>query len=223
MARKNVSKKNRRSKRRQRGGRSNGFHVAVPRPIFARPLPNELSVSLLSTSYYARAASATYTKYNYGLMELLGAAPGYSAQLYQLYKYARVTAVSIHIEIQNELNPSLILAMGTVPYSDISALTINELSQVPKAVNRTVGPLSGLSRCVVNHTYDPFNVYGQRVNTNSFFMSYSQSIASIPLDQLSPLITIMVGPADGSSSVSWNATISARYHLQYFDLFSLNA
>lgn len=219
----NSNRKRQRKGRKPLNPKSKSFHVSVPRPIFASPLPNELSVALRSTQFYSRAAASTYSKYNNGMMELLGAAPGYSAQLYQIYKYARVTAVSIRVEIQNESTQSLLAVLAPCAYSDISAVTVNELSQIPTAINRTVGPTAGFSRCVVNHTYDPFYVYGQRVNTNTFFMSYSQSIAAVPLDQLSPLITLMVGPADGVSSVAFNLQLTLVYHLQYFDLFTQNA
>jgi hypothetical protein len=229
---KNNFSSNRRQKKskRPRGNRRQVRVFDVDRnPMLRFPrLPNEMRLSLRTVTNVSHAIGVAPVVYRIPILETLTglstvAAPGYMPQLYQIYRYARITAVDVKIEMQNQGSVPLVVAIAPISYPDLSVITWGELADVPRAIVRTVGTNTGSSALSVKSSYNPYMVLGQRINSLNYAMTISQSLASSPLDPEEPILAIAVQASDGVSAWAAVTQFDVVYHFEFFTLFAQNA
>lgn len=89
----------------------------------AKPIPLEFSVSLLFRQQFDIKTEQVFRQ-SYGLLEYLRNVPQYAPELYQIYKYSRVTRVKYHFDTVN-LGPRPYEIMGVVlPADEASAASV---------------------------------------------------------------------------------------------------
>jgi hypothetical protein len=218
----------RRGRRRQRNpnGRQGLQSTGAPYsysvrtgPVRAPPIPAEFSVSL-SDYWDANVVAATdQTATTVGLLEFFNKRPIYSAELYAIYKYARVTAAEIEIELVSTSNNQVQIALGHVPYEDVAGLTISRLVQVPGSIRRTVSLSGGMDKVILRKFWNVQQLIGNPAFDKTYWIDASQSTSGTPVDAKEPVIVMIVdnlvgGTTAYSCTLNWKVT----YHIQFFSL-----
>jgi hypothetical protein len=227
-----FSKNPKRAKKKQRltrrGGPRTGysqkakgaFHFAPEiGPIRANPLPTELSVSLTNTDYDQFATPTSFSVRKFGMLEFLSYRPLYCLELYQIYKYARITAVDFELRVNNTSTTTpLMAAIGFVSNADVSGMTPDRFWERNSTVRKNISVQGGMDRAVLRKTFVPQECYGQPYLDQKFWVDVSQSASTTPIDANEPVILYALSGLDGgnmgTSYVDWRI----RYHIQFFDL-----
>lgn len=175
----------------------------------------------LRNAYTKTAASSLFpVAVRFGLFEFLGDTPQYLPQLYTMYKFAKLIAVHIRMEVINTGTAPLLIAMATMPYSDTSTtMDPRQIQERPRSVSTTVGASTGTSKGVISRTYYAFDEMGQPVYDRTFWITQLQSLSTSPVDADEPTILAGVGNVDpAATSVTFVANYQVTYHIQFFDL-----
>jgi len=229
MVRKNFSaKRNRKSNKTKKTVATSGYsqkatgaYHYTPRmgPIKARPIPSEFSISLVNTDYDSFANTGSYALRRFGIVEFLAYRPLYCLELYQIYKYARITAVQIELKVVNASSTTpLVLALGQCPYADSAGLTPDRAWETPGTRKQLVSVQGGMDRATIRKTFVGQNAYGQPYLDQKYWVDVSQSASTTPIDANEPIAYFMLSDYGGSGGVSARVESKITYHIQFFDL-----
>lgn len=208
----------RRSKRRvgQRQGAVYSY-VANSGPVRAPRMPNEFSVAL---SYHAQdeyGSAVSPVLQSVGLLEFLNKRPLYTAEFLTMYKYVRITAVDITLNVVSKSASPLQVALGYVPYIDFASLTFDRLAERAGSVYKTLSVSGGMDRVVLRKTFDCSRCVGNP-NFSKYWFNVTQSTSTTPIDSDEPVIAFATAYAGGSTTVSAVVNWKVVYHCQFFDL-----
>jgi hypothetical protein len=182
-------------------------------------MPKELSVCLQYANQDEFGASASPVIITNGMLEFLNHNPLYAAQLFQIYRYCKVTAFQVEMDIFNKgINP-LEVVVGYVPYVEIGTITAARLAEKTTSSKKMVSPAGGLDRLRINRSFNNEAILGEPF-TSKYWMSYSQSLSTTPIDVLEPVLAIILAYAGGSTTVSAVANYRFKYHCQFFNLLT---
>jgi hypothetical protein len=177
-----------------------------------------MCVSLTNTDLFTATAGTNELLQIVGLREFLGYRPLYCLQFYAIYKYAVVTGIDIEVQGINQGAVEALVAVGSVPYSEVSTLSMDRLKEMPGTTNRLLGLPSGTARATIRKRFNASNLIGN-YNDARYWIDVAQSASSTPLDTKEPVCVIAL---DNFSSNTTAYTASAlwkvTYHIQFFDL-----
>lgn len=111
-------------------------------------MPKEFSVSL----YYRQQINFTtgeLFRQVYGVLEYLRHVPQYGPELYQLYKYSRLTMVKYDFEIVNLGRTPLEILSGVLPFDEANAASVTQISEKPGTVRKLVSGQGGMDRAKI--------------------------------------------------------------------------
>lgn len=225
MARKGVKqhRKRRGGKRSSRGNQRRGAnHVLIPYvgPTRAPTMSREWSVALCNTDYDNHTTPpASYLSRVFGLVEFLSYRPLYALEFYAMYKYARVTAVTLEVKVANiSTTKPLMIAIGTVPYSEASSITPDRFWEKSTTSRKQLSVQGGLDKCTLKKTFVAQTVMGQPYLDQKYWIDVTQSASTTPVDVNAPVLLYMISDLTGGGGftayVNWRIT----YHIQFFDL-----
>jgi hypothetical protein len=216
----NHIKKSRFSRKRgpRKGLQSRGanYHLApYSGPIRSPPMPTELSVALRYTDTLSYTLAAS-TNFAYGMLEFLSFRPLYTDQLYSLYRYCKVTAVDVQIEVNNTGSTAMQYAMGYVPQLAASTMSYARLTERAGTVHKNVSAKGGMDRAIISKTFGVEKCLGEPV-LSKYWVSNSQSLSTSPIDVNEPVISVALQNLEGSV---FSAAVALRitYHCQFFSL-----
>lgn len=223
------SRRNQIKPRKKRGKNGNGgYHQKAvggysfkPNigPVRARRIPNEFSVALVNTDYDAFPPSGSYVSRKFGIVEFLSYRPLYCLELYQIYKYARITAVDIELRVVNQsTNTPLIAALGMCPNSDAAGLVPDRAWETPGTVRKLMSVQGGIDKCVLRKTFVGQDAYGQPYLDQKFWIDASQSASTTPVDANEPVGFYMLSSNTGTGPGACTVEFKLTYHIQFFDL-----
>jgi len=185
-------------------------------------MPSQYQVCLpyrrsLEQSLTGSSASAV------GLFNYLGQLPLYAATLYQMYKYSRIRRVDVEVQLNGYTGGSAYgvdLALGRLPYSDFtSTMDVDLVAQTSGAVHSKSG-LYGGQPITLKKSYDCENILGNRAAGVEVWQTYAQAISGTPTDAQLPLAVFAVASSPSVGSVNISYTITAMYHLEFFEIDS---
>jgi hypothetical protein len=192
-------------------------------PVFAPLMPKEFSVALVDRQQIQingiPAGSVTGYQNVYGLLEFLNKRPLYSNELYLLYKFCRVTAVTYHFEVVNTGLTPIEILFTVCPYVDaVVPPTQAQIGEKPGVVRHIISPQGGMDRRSLTKTCRAEDWFGNPYFTRDYWVNAAQSVSVTPLDVEEPVGLFCV--ANLSATVIASATIVSKttYHLQFFDL-----
>ncbi len=221
----NYNNRKSRVRKRQRGGKSKwvekgGYsyqtHIS---PAFAPLMPREFSVALCDRINGTVTSSTTLSTTFYPLVEYFGRLPMYAAQLYDIYKYSRVTAITLQIILINTGTQPVELAVAVVPYSDLAGLTLGYIVERPRSIRKIASASGGLDRVEISRTEISEQAFGNPYLDRDFWVDATQAASTTPLDSREPGIVIGTQSVTGTAA-SYYLEVKATYHLQFFDQFS---
>jgi len=223
------------NKRRTRGSRQSGnmvrnrrrglqqagtAHTFLPYsgPSFTTLMPREFSVALRSRDIYQLDNQTMVNTIRRPLMEFNGASPANMAEMYNLYKYCRVTATSIVYQVINTGSTSISIAMAPVPWSQTtnSMNTVN-LSEMPGGRIQLVGGSGGFNKATLRFSSRADRLLGTPNYVDKYWITLAQAGTSgTPVDNEEPTLCFSVG----SSAATYSATllVEQTWHCQFFDV-----
>lgn len=189
-------------------------------PTRALPMPRELSVCLKNTDYMQfYPSSPSFVVQIFGMTEFLAYRPLYCLEMYQIYKYARITAVSFELRVTNQSTTiPLMMSVGTVAYSDASGITPDRFWERTTTVRKQVSVQGGIDRGVLKRTFVPQDVLGQPYLDQKYWIDVSQSASTTPVDANEPVILYCVSGLNGTGFGACTMNWDIKYHIQFFDL-----
>lgn len=217
------------NRKRPRGGRKRGGYQQKPvggysfkpniGPTRAKRIPSELSVALVNTDYDNHDISPSFVARKFGIVEFLAFRPLYCLELYQIYKYARITAVEIELRVCNKSGSDpLMMALGMCPNSDFSGLTPDRAWETPGTKRRLLSTKGGMDKGVLKKTFVGQNAYGQPYLDQKFWVDVTQSASTTPIDANEPIAYYMLSSGSGGAVPSCLIEYKTTYHIQFFDL-----
>jgi hypothetical protein len=218
---KRAKKATRKRKRTGYNQRPSGMYHFVPAigPTRANPIPSEFSVALCNTDYDYFATGTSYSIRRFGMVEFLSYRPLYCLELYQIYKYARITAVDFELRVNNTSTTiPLMAAIGFASYADVAGITPDRFWERPTTIRKNISVQGGLDRVVLRKTFVPQDCYGQPYLDQKFWVDVSQSASTTPLDANEPVVLYCLSGLDGGNMGTCYVDWRIRYHIQFFDL-----
>ncbi len=152
----------------------------------------------------------------FGLFEPLNQRPYYMNEFFTIYKYARITAATVQLEVVSTSSTPLKMVMVVTPWDEIISPT--EAIEKPRSLYRTVGGSSGVSRGFLRRTYHTQQEQGNPVFDKQHWFTAAQSILTTPQDQQGVTVKTLVSTLDGVSNWSAEVSFKVTYHVQFFDL-----
>ncbi len=147
----------------------------------------------------------------------------YGRIYYFLYRYARISAVHVKMEIVNTGTVPVTAAMCTLPWLDTPAgsgtpLGPVEAAEYPRAVTTQIGTNTGMSKGTIAKTFASFDQLGEPVYESRYWVDDTQALVTTPLDTREPVIYCVVDATD--PTLEWSAQIvyTVTFHVQWFDL-----
>jgi hypothetical protein len=182
-------------------------------------LPREFEFSSAYNTYDIRATNTTPSVKIFGLMDFYNQLPSYAAAFYQIYKFARINAVTVHCECIATTAPPMIIAATVLPYSQANSSLVDPhfIASRPRAVSKVTGGSAGTSKVTWTKTWKTTEELGQLNYSDSAWQSYSEAISVTPSPD-NPFICIATDSL--SSADTWGAMIRMKvtYHMQFFEL-----
>jgi len=188
------------------------------RPWRHRVLPHEFQIALKMTRTDERTGGqTTQAATKWPLLEFNANLPMFAAQLYQIYRFARITAIHLQMEVVNTSSTQpLTCVMCVLPLVRVNAITDpRAVSDVPNAITKQVGLSTGMSRVVLNKTYVSQKELGQSILSGSeFTQTYSEALSAASQDDFP---SIYAGVIASSTGGNWTGIIKyvAIYHLEF--------
>jgi hypothetical protein len=182
-------------------------------------MPRELSVCLTYASQDEFGATASPVIMTNGMLEYLNHNPLYAAQLFQIYRYAKVTAIQIELDVFNKGTNPIEVVVGHVPQVEVSAITAARLAEKTSSTKRIVSAAGGLDRTRIVKFFDAQAILGEPF-TSKYWMSYSQSLSTTPIDVNEPVLAVVLAYAGGSTTVTAVINYRIKYHCQFFELLT---
>jgi len=186
---------------------------AISSGAIARPFPATFRVR---QTYSNGETFTSSTKVIRGLSEFLAKPPMYYNYMYGIYKYCRVLAVELEVLWNSTGTDSMRVAIGRVPYSDISGITYSQFSEMPETQIALLSAKGGMDKVTQIRTFVARNAIGQALTDHSYWVNSAQAISTTPLHTDDYALLIMSDGVTLGSAAS--ATVRVHYHLEWFDL-----
>jgi hypothetical protein len=192
-------------------------------PHYARALvpklPRELEFSSMYSTYDIRLANTTPAVRIFGLIDFYNQLPAYAASFYQIYKYARINAITLHVELVTTGTEPMIIAADILPYTQANSTAVDPhfIASRPRAISRICGASAGMSRVTLNRTYKTAESLGQLNYSDSAWQSYSEALSVIP-DPDHPFLCISMDSVNAAGIWGADAAYRITYHMQFFEL-----
>lgn len=188
-------------------------------PIRAKPMPAEFSVALVNTDYDAFGPGASFVSRKFGIVEFLAYRPLYCLELYQIYKYARITAIEVELRVCNQsLTGPIVAALGMCANSDHASLTPDRAWETPGTVRRFLSVQGGMDRGSLRKTFVGQDAYGQPYLDQKYWIDVSQSASTTPVDTNEPVAYFILSDSTGVSRLQCTVEWKITYHIQFFNL-----
>lgn len=195
------------------------YNYAVnPGPYLAPPMPKEFSVSLRVQSDVVIGTVSGEAFANFFLFEFQSKRPLYMREFYTMYKFCRVTAAHVRLDICNTGSSPINCALGVVPFEDIAPLTVDKLVEKDGTIRKIVSAQGGQDRIVLEKTFPAQQWLGNAIFDRQWWVSEAQSTSSIVIDPTEPVAVFGFKGLAPVTPYSMSYTYRVTYHLQWFNL-----
>jgi len=224
MAKNRKQKKSRTSKKGSNGvlhtRRPNITNMYLERSRFPA-IPREIEFALHAYYHDERTGGqTTQAERVTPLCEFNTILPRFGAELYQIYRHARIMAIDIRMEIVNTSSTEpLIAAIGCLPLVNCNALTSPQtIASVPGTKFRQVGLSTGMSRTTISHRFVTERMLGElTIGSNTYLQTYSEALSAAVWTELPAIYAGVIAARNGAS---WTGIIDYQYtyHIRFSEL-----
>lgn len=181
-------------------------------------MQKELSVALSFYNSTTLVGSPGTVKSLIGIVEFLGSRPLYTTQMYAIYKYCRVTAVTLQATFVNTGAVPVNMCIAVMPYSAASTATNVQMIEKPGSIRKFISQTGGLDRASIQRTASAQDWFGNPYFTKDYWIDNTQSSSSTPLDVNEPIFVLGVSDLAGAGLVTGQLTWKITFQCQFFDL-----
>lgn len=146
--------------------------------------------------------------------------PRYAAELYQIYRHARIMAIDITMEVVNTSSTEpLIAAIGVLPLVNANALTSPQtIASVPGTIFKQIGLATGMSKAVLRRRCVTEKYLGElTIGSNTYLQTYSEALASAVWTELPAIYGGVIAAKNGAT---WTGIVDYRltFHIRWSEL-----
>jgi hypothetical protein len=133
--------------------------------------------------------------------------------MYQLYTFAKVTAITIHLDLASSTTTPFLVAGGVLPYSGASTVGPSDLAgQADSKV--TLASVFQKTRLRWSLPVEKF--LGNVFQSSQFWINKAQSLSTSPVSVDEPtFVWLTQHPTGATMDYIWQMVIT--YHVQFFD------
>jgi len=180
-------------------------------------LPTEFEVALKYYYHDERTDRTAQSSRVQPLCEFNTQLPRYAAELYQIYRHARIMAIDIRMEVVNlSSTEPLIAAIGVLPLVNVNAITSPQtIASVPGTVFKQVGLATGMSRQVLTKRCCTEKELGElTIGSNTYLQTYSEALSSAIWTELPAIYSGVIAAKNGAT---WAGIVDYQltFHLRF--------
>jgi len=143
--------------------------------------------------------------------------PRYAAELYQIYRHARIMAIDVKMEVVNTSSTEpLLCAIGVLPLVNASAITNPQtIISVPGSVYKQVGLSTGLSKAILSKRCITEKELGElTIGSQTYLQTYSEALSAAIWTELP---CVYLGTIAARNGATWTGIIdyTLTYHLRF--------
>jgi len=152
-------------------------------------------------------------------MDFYNQLPAFAASFYKIYKYARINAITVHVEVVSLGAEPIIIAADVLPYSQANSSLVDPhyIASRPRAISKITGTSTGMSKITLQKTWKTAENTGQLNYSDSAWQSYSEALSVLP-DPDHPFVCVSVDSVLGSATWTADTVYHVTYHMQFFEL-----
>lgn len=152
----------------------------------------------------------------FGLLEFLSSVPGYTARLYDMYKWCKILSVEARYNIANTSSNPVQFVAAVIPNNSTVGLTIDRAAEIAGSTVRLVSPQGGLDKVEITKQYNTQTMVGSRT-AEKYWINLAQASSGTPIETEEPVMFLMAQPL---ISVNWSSQVivDITYHCEFFDL-----
>jgi hypothetical protein len=185
--------------------------------IRAPPLPRNFRVALRSRQSLGPSGSTGVPSLaTFGLLEFLSSVPGYTNDLYDIYKWCKILSTEVTYNIVSTTSNPVQVVCAVLPNNTTLGMTIDRAAEIPGSVVKMLSPQGGLDKVEITRKYNTQTMVGSRV-AEKYWINKVQAASSTPLEAEEPVMFLMAQPL---ISVNWSTQliVDITYHCEFFDL-----
>lgn len=180
-------------------------------------MPKEFEVALKYFYHDERTDRTTQSARIQPLLEFNTQLPRYAAELYQIYRHARIMAIDIRMEVVNTSSTeAMIAAIGVLPLVNANAITSPQtIASVPGSVFKQIGLATGMSRQVLSKRYVSERELGELTSgSNAYLQTYSEALSSAIWTELPAIYSGVIAAKNGAT---WSGIVDyvLTFHLRF--------
>lgn len=184
-------------------------------------LPKEYQIALQYFYHDERTGGqTTQASRRHPLCEFDTQLPRYAAELYQIYRHARIMAIDVKMEVVNTSSTEpLIAALGCLPLAVVNGITNPQtMASVPGSTYKQVGLSTGMSRVTINKRFNTEKELGElTLGSNTYLQTYSEALSAAVWTELPCIYAGVIAARNGAT---WTGIIDYRltFHLRFSEL-----
>lgn len=199
------------------GGFSYKAHTG---PVKAPPMPDQFSVSLKDSFEQGISVTAANNYRKLGLVETLNQNPKFMSELFRMYRYCRITSVTVKVESINQGVGAAQVVLAVIPNSGFAGLTsVTNLAEIKGAKTKILSPAGGMDRCTNTIVYNADDAIGN-ASYSKYWMTSAQSLVTTPIDAEEPVFVLGTAIVGAGPTYVMSHRVITTYHCQFFDLRS---
>jgi hypothetical protein len=130
-----------------------------------------------------------------------------------MYTFAKITAITVTVDIALTKAPSFVIAGGVLPFSQAASVTPSDLSGI---AGSKVTLASVFSKTRMKWVLPVEKYLGQVSQTNLYWINKTQALSSTPVSQDEPtFVWLTQNPTGADMEYIWQSVVT--YHTQFFD------
>jgi len=181
-------------------------------------LPKELQCALTYEYHDERVGGQTAQAARITpLVEFNTQLPRFAAELYQIYRHARIMAIDFTMDIVNTSSTTtLIAAVGCLPLANCNSITDPKtIISVPGSIRKQIGLSTGTSRATIRKRFVTCRELGElTIGSNTYLQTYSEALSSAVWTELPAIYSGVIASNTGGN---WTGIIDYRltFHIRW--------
>jgi hypothetical protein len=180
--------------------------------VFAPKFPKEFSVALRCEEY-STVSTSTIQRMIVPLFEFLGRNPANLVQMYNMYEFAKITAITFHIDLATSTTTPFLIVGGVLPYSASSTVAPSDLAGQADSKARLA---SVFQKTRISWTLPAEKYLGNVLQSSQFWINKAQSLSSTPVSVEEPTFVLVTQHPTGATMDYIYQTV-ITYHCQFFE------
>jgi hypothetical protein len=189
--------------------------AAIPRFPY---MPLTKKVRLRARNYDTGTSVTSPVWNRYGILEPLNIDPLFQAELFTMYKRARIHGCTLTLKLHNLGTEPIEMCVASLPYSYVTgSANMNELVDKPGSRRVTVSGAGGMDRATLIKSVSSRQVLGNEWGLADYDFDAAQANTSTPISADEPAWTIGLSAFNQSTAISYRLEIVLEWDYEFYD------